>query len=147
MTTILAERSIPFCFLAKLYSNGIIEIVWDEGVNEVELDHMWMVRDAVKDLGHGKRMPIYIVTHSFLRIEKKAKEFASSAEGQKYTFANAVLVDTIGKRILFNFYMLFFKPVSPTLPVNNQTEAFEWLLEMKKQEESRELILENQLIR
>ncbi len=143
---IIAERSIPLCFIANLYANGIIEVIWDQSIAEVELDHMWMVRDAVKDLGKGEKMPMYIVTHGFLRINKEAKLFAASSEGQKYTLANAVLVDNPGKRILFNFFMLFFKPATPTQPVSNQEEAFSWLLEMKKQAAFQELSLENQLI-
>ena len=134
------------CFIANLYSNGIIEVIWDESIAQVELDHMWMVRDAVKDLGKGERMPLYIVTHGFLKINKDAKLFAASAEGQKYTLANAVLVDNPGKRILFNFFMLFFKPATPTQPVSNQEEAFKWLLDMKKQAAHQELIIEKQLI-
>jgi len=143
---IIAERSIPLCFIANLYSNGIIELIWDESIDEVALDHMWMVRDAVKDLGKGEKMPMYIVTHGFLRINKKAKLFAASAEGQKYTLANAVLVDNPGKRILFNFFMLFFKPATPIKPVSNQEEAFASLLEMKKHTAHQELIIEKQLI-
>jgi hypothetical protein len=128
---IIAERSIPLCFIANLYSNGIIEVIWDESIAQVALDHMWMVRDAVKDLGKGKKMPMYAVTHGFLRLNKKAKLFAASAEGQKYTLANAVLVDNPGKRILFNFFMLLFKPITPTQPFANQKEAFTWILGVK----------------
>jgi hypothetical protein len=85
--------------------------------------------------------------HGYLRINKAAKLFAASPEGQKYTLSNAVLVDNPGKRILFNFFMLFFKPATPTQPVSSQEEAFSWLLlEMKKQAAIQELIIENQLI-
>jgi hypothetical protein len=115
-------------FRCVLYDNGIIEIVWDENLELIEVHHLVHAQNSIGNLGKGNKMPIYMTFHEFLTISNEGKEFASSPEGVKFTQATALLIDSLPKKILFNFFVKFNKPVAPTKGFTSREEAFSWLI-------------------
>jgi hypothetical protein len=119
-------------FKAVLYDNGIIEIIWDETIEVIEVIHLNKIREAIFDLGGGQKMPLYFSAHDFLNISVDARKDAASDEGGKYTLANAVLIDSLAKKIVFNFFMTINKPKIPTKGFSNREDAFAWLSRFNK---------------
>jgi hypothetical protein len=115
-------------FRCVLYDNGIIEIVWDENLELIEVHHLVHAQNSIGNLGEGNKMPIYMTFHEFLTVSNEGKEFASSPEGVKFTQATALLIDSLPKKILFNFFVKFNKPVAPTKGFTSREEAFSWLI-------------------
>jgi hypothetical protein len=115
-------------FRCVLYHNGIIEIIWDANLEMIEVHHLVHAQNSIGNLGEGNKMPIYMTFHEFLSVSNEGKEFASSSEGVKFTRANALLIDSLPKKILFNFFVKFNKPIAPTKGFTTKEDAFNWLL-------------------
>lgn len=118
-------------FTLKLNANGIVEIDLHNNVIQIEKEHLVLLKDALKEIGGGKKNLLFIKASDFLGISKEASQYTALPEASEYTFANAVLIESLAKKLLFNFYLRFSKPVVPTKGFTNRTEAFEWLMSLK----------------
>jgi hypothetical protein len=125
---IVNEFHVENILRSILYENGIIEIVWDQNLELIEVHHLVQAQNSIGNLGEGNKMPIYMTFHEFLTVSNEGKEFASSPEGVKFTLASALLIDSLPKKILFNFFVKFNKPVAPTKGFTTREEAFSWLI-------------------
>jgi hypothetical protein len=122
------EITVENILRSILYENGIIEIIWDVNLEMIEVHHLVHAQNSIGNLGEGNKMPIYMTIHEFLSVSNEGREFASSPEGVKFTLANALLIDSLPKKILFNFFVKFNKPIAPTKGFTTKEEAFNWLL-------------------
>lgn len=111
-----------------LLSNGIIEVHWNSKHAEITVSQMSEVVEAVKKMGQGKKMPIYTSTYDFMNISPEGKKYAASAEANAFTIANAVLIDNMAKRLVFNFFVSVYKPAVPTRGFPSKEDAMRWLL-------------------
>ena len=116
-------------FTMILHSIGIIELIWSDSVHEVNLRIMEDVVVKVGELGESKRMPIFIATKPFMSLTEDARKFVASEVGQQFTMANGILIDNLGKRILYNFFIKFTKMPTPIKAFKSREVAFEWLEE------------------
>ncbi|MCC7331711.1 MAG: hypothetical protein IT232_03790 [Flavobacteriales bacterium] len=123
----------PGAFTITLLSNGIIEVDWNADIGEIQLSHMKEIVEIVKEFGNGKKMPIYVTTLPFLQITIEAKQYVATEESQKYTLANAVLIDNLAKKLLFTFFININKPITPTKAFKSREDAHKWLLNLKKE--------------
>ncbi len=114
-----------------LWTNGIIELNWKQELTEISIEHLRSVKDDIKDMGNGRRMPILVNAGDFIQISEEGKKYSASPEGQTYTLANAIIVDNLGKRILFNFFCKWYKPVRPIKAFTTKESASQWLLNTK----------------
>ncbi|MBL7884458.1 MAG: hypothetical protein JNL69_10350 [Bacteroidia bacterium] len=119
---------------ALLYENGIIEIVWNTSIEIIEVEHLTQMQQAICDLGNGKKIPVFFTAHDFLQLSKEGAAYAASEQGVAYTLANAVLIDSLAKKLLFNFFLNFNKPIAPTKGFSSREEAFNWLEGIKESE-------------
>jgi len=125
--SIVSELLLEDVLNCVLYENGIIEIFWDTRIEVIEIVHLKHVQQSLEKLGKGKKMPIFFTAHDFLTVSSDARLFAASEEGTIYTLANAVLIDSLPKKLLFNFFINFNKPIAPTRGFTSKREAFDWL--------------------
>jgi hypothetical protein len=114
----------------NFYLNGIVEISWDTKLKEINKEHLIQIKKNIGEIGGGKKMPVYISTIDFLAISDSGKKYSASDEGQAFTLANAVLIDNLAKKILFNFYMNINKPKTLTKAFGTKVDAFAWLLSL-----------------
>lgn len=114
-------------FTINFYADGIAEIIWRSGLEMVEQEHLKSLKEELGHLNHGLPVGVYISTLDFLNTTDEAKQYGASEEASEFTLANAVLIDNLGKRILFNFFVRFNKPVRPTKGFSTREKAFEWL--------------------
>lgn len=128
---IINTISIKDVFSAELYDNSIIEVKWNPELKEIEKYHLIELTNAIKTLGEGKRMRVYITTFDFMNSNEESRAYSTTEAGERYTLANAVLIDSLAKKILFNFYLKFNKPNRPTRAFTLRSQAFEWLLSIK----------------
>lgn len=117
---------------ASLYSNGIIEIVWEPSLQIIDIIHLSKMQETVCELGGGKKMPLLFIPHDFLTVSKEGGKYAASEEGVKYTLAIAVLIDNLAKKILINFFMSINKPKVPTKGFSSKTDASVWLSKFRQ---------------
>lgn len=125
--SIIEELEIENFLKAILYSNDIIEIVWDTSIEEIEIIHLEKMQQVVAQLGGGKKMQLYFTMHEYLGISNDGRKYATSEEGIVYTKAVAVLIDDLAKKLIFNFFLNFSNPKVPTKGFRTKQECFEWL--------------------
>lgn len=111
---------------------GVIEINWAQDIDEVTVELLMELKSIIFNFGKGEKMPVFISTLNFLNINQEARKFAASKSGQEYTLANAVLIDNLGKNIMFNFFLKINRPVTPTKAFRTREEALEWLISLPK---------------
>jgi hypothetical protein len=124
------KRISTSAYEIQLLDNGIIEINWAKEVEEITLELLKEIKSIIYDFGSGKKMPVFISTINFLNINPEARKYAASKAGQEFTLANAVLIDNLGKNIMFNFFLKINKPSTPTKAFRTREEALEWLLSL-----------------
>lgn len=125
------QKVFPGILSVCLHNDGIIEVIWDNQLEEIKVSHLQKLRDTIEELGEGNKMPVYISTCDFLKISEEAKKYASSPEGERYTLANAVLVDNLAKKIVFNFFININKPKVPIKAFHTKESALKWLKQLQ----------------
>lgn len=125
--TIIKEVAEDNYLQAVLYDTGIIEIIWDETIETIEILHLIKMKQAVFELGEGRKMPLLFTMHEFLNISADARKFAVSEECITYSLSIAVVIDSFAKKFLFNFFTKTNKPIIPTKGFTNKEDCFLWL--------------------
>lgn len=115
-------------FQLFIYKNGILEVKWDDQLEEIGLVHMKLLISQIKRIGNGQKMCVYMSVNEFVAITMEALSYAASKECEKVTRASAVLVDNLAKKLVFNFYLRVNKPTTLTRTFGTKEEAFDWLL-------------------
>ena len=115
-------------YTLNLLSNGVVQVVFDSALNQIEKEHLVALKHSLGRLGEGKKLRIYFNIAAFLNISAEGREYSASPDASNFTLANAVLVDSLAKKIAFNFFLNINKPPTPTKAFSKQEEAFEWLL-------------------
>lgn len=105
----------------EIFSETII------GLNESK-----SMNDAVGVLSEGTECLVLIVADEFAQFDRDSGDFSSSEEGQRYTFADALVVKSLSQKILANFYLKFNRPAKPTRIFTNEAEAIAWLFSLKE---------------
>jgi hypothetical protein len=115
------------CYTIKLNTYNIIEVSWNNKIEEIDVVHLEHLRNSIKILGKGKRMLLYVDTYSFMSITPEASKYTTTEDAFKYCLANAVLIDSLPKKIIFNFYLKIYPPSVETKGFNTKEEALIWL--------------------
>jgi len=127
LITVIARKEFPGSFTALLLEHDIIEIEWDPDLIEVQKHHVTEIKQAIMELGGGKRMRVYVSTNSLMHISAEARKYAVSNNGQELTLVNGVLINTLAKRLLFSFFVNVYRPKIPIKSFNSREEALTWL--------------------
>lgn len=118
-------------FVAYLNDLGVIEVNFNGNNIDLTLADMMELREAVKKLGDGDKIPILVRPAEFCGITPDARKYSATRDSGKYTLASAVMVKTLASRILLNFYLNINKPIIPTKGFLSEKEAYDWLLNFK----------------
>ncbi len=127
----ISIREVKDVFIARLNHFDIVEVDLLNKNIEVEKQHLVQLRQAISELGKGKKMGVYIKASDFLGITKEAREYAALPESVDYTYANAVFIKSLASRLLFNAYLNLNRPIVPTKGFTSKEEAFKWLKSLK----------------
>lgn len=73
--------------------------------------------------------PIYLSGGSFMNQDSESKKFNGSEEVIKHCSAIAMLVDSLGQKILANFFIKTIRPNTPTRFFTDEESAIKWLKE------------------
>jgi hypothetical protein len=86
------------------------------------------MNDAIGALSGGRESLILIMADEITQFSKEALAFSASAEGLRYTKADALVVKSLAQRITANFYLAVNAPPKPSKIFNSEAEARKWLL-------------------
>jgi hypothetical protein len=113
--------------VVELRHNDIIHASLKEDFEDIDLETMKKFTEVLKDLGAGTKLKVLIEIKSFNTMTEEAKKYSASEESQKYTKANAIVINSFAAKLSANFFIKFNKPSRPTRIFNTVDEAIEWL--------------------
>ncbi|MBI3503113.1 MAG: hypothetical protein HY063_15105 [Bacteroidetes bacterium] len=93
---------------------------------KVEMKDMLAIHTAEKKLS-GKKHLALLDARGFISVSEEARKFGASETPKQYRAAAALLVDSLGVKMLGNFYLRFNKPKVPTKMFSNEKKAIAWL--------------------
>jgi len=111
-------------------SNGIL--IGTYKVKFITLEIAKSVVELRRKFTKNKDYQVLIKDSITVKIEKEARDYLSSNEGTAGIFCAAVLVDSIYKITLMNFYMKVLPPKMPVKLFSTEEKALLWLNEYKK---------------
>lgn len=118
-------------FTVSQLTDGIIYVELSEFMQDVNLPDIQELTSLIGKISQGIPAKIIINIKTFNTITEEAKKFSASKEGQRFTKANAIVINSFAAKLGANFFIKFFKPVTPTRIFNSVIEAKAWLEEIK----------------
>jgi hypothetical protein len=109
-----------------LVESGIIENYVKPGVL-IEAADVWEIKRQNLILTDQKEYCVMIISGHLSSVSKEAREVVASREFMGNTLAKALIVDSLGHRIVGNFYLSVNKPFIKTKIFSDRTEALKWL--------------------
>lgn len=114
----------------------IVENIILESVH-VDVDIVNLLKEANLKLMGDCKYCVLISSQFLASISKEARELAASKEFRKNTIAKALLISSIGHKIVGNFYLQVNKPVTKTRIFSDREKALEWLKEQLKENDAK----------
>lgn len=120
-------KKIDFEFYSvALRSDGIIAVNV-AGNQEIGVEDVKKVVDAIYKIGSGKVFPLLIVTGEYTLPTPEARAYIATPESDPYASAEAYVVKSFSQKLVGNVFLSFNKPSRPTRIFNSEEKALEWL--------------------
>ena len=110
--------------------NDVLYIIFKDGA-DVDLEGILESKQARIDLQQGNPMKILVDLRGLFHISKEAREVAAEDQHADMSIAMALVSNSLGTRMISNFFIKFNKPKSPTKMFTNKDKALLWLNEFK----------------
>ena len=125
---ILKEKKFK-AFSMYLREDGIMNTVFEDNIlitiGDIEGALNW-----VESLGGKKYLNLFEGGYN-TDFDAFVREYASSAEENNYTIADAIITSTLSLNMVAKFYIQYNKPHMPTKVFKSRDEAIRWLLSFK----------------
>jgi hypothetical protein len=123
----------------KVYNNNLVEVTFRKDkimhihylVDDMTLENSKEILRFTRSKCPWKLSPLYLTGGDFMSQDKESREFNSSNEVTQYCSAIAFLSDSLGKKLLANFFISMNKDKIPMKFFNSAEEAFKWLSQFK----------------
>lgn len=127
MNTIIEPKKITTSkFEVTLLENGIVENYIKAGI-VVEAEDLEELKKISSDLAGHKPYMILVTSGELASFSKEARELSASKAFITNAEAKAIVVDSIAKKIIGNFYLKVNKPYLQTRLFSDREKALEWL--------------------
>ena len=112
-----------------LREDGIMNTVFEDNIL-ITMEDTAGALNWVESLGAEKYLNLFEGGYN-TDFDAFVREYASSAEENKYTIADAIVTSTMSLNMVAKFYIQFNKPHMPTKVFKSRDEAIQWLLSFK----------------
>ncbi len=120
--------------IAKLkYDNDILIVVIKEDVDLGIKEMDELLEFSAKFTSYKKRYTIVDTRSNYNSSQEVSNHYAKS-EYNKYRYADAFIVNSLGMRLLVNFYIRFHKPEILTRLFNDEQSAIHWINSLKQEQ-------------
>lgn len=126
METLLQNEIDTKKFKATMIEPGLIENYIKPGVN-IDVSDAWEIKKSNLELTNGNSYAVLVVSGHLSSITKGAREVVASRQFVGKTIAKALLVESLGHRIVGNFYLTVNKPLITTRVFTDREVALHWL--------------------
>lgn len=106
----------------------IIENIIKDNVS-IEYQDVIKIKEVNQSLAKGQKYVLLISSAPFASITKEARELSASEEFAETNLAKAILVESLGQKLVVNFYLSINKPkiITRMFSINDRGEAIKWL--------------------
>ena len=126
METLLQKEIETTKFKATMIEPGLIENYIKPGVN-IDVADAWEIKKSNLELSIGNNYAVLVFSGHLSSVSKGAREVVASRQFVGKTIAKALLVDSLGHRIVGNFYLTVNKPLITTKIFTDRETALNWL--------------------
>jgi hypothetical protein len=119
----------------RVYTNNLVEVTFRKDnithihylTDELTLKSSKEILQFTRSKSPWKLSPLYLSGGDFMMQDKESREFNASGEVTQYCSAIAFLSDSLGKKLLANFFIAMNRDKIPMKFFNSEDEAFKWL--------------------
>jgi hypothetical protein len=108
----------------------VLYIIFKDGIS-VDVKDLEESKNARIVLQQGNSMKVLVDTRGLFQITKEARAYAAEPKSAEMSIAMAILSDSLGTKLLTNFFIKYNKPSTPTKMFTSKEKALEWLAEFK----------------
>ena len=113
----------------RLLSCGIVYYTYLPN-SEVDVkDHQINHEELIELVGKERKHPLLIDADAYINITPEARKFIRTLESTVPISARAMIISSLGQRILVSFYIKIQKPIVPTKIFDNYEDGIQWLQE------------------
>lgn len=95
---------------------------------QVTIEEMKVIEQALLQLSNNGPMKIMMdMRNRYIHFDGDARKYAATAPVTKKFIAEAVLLNNLPSRLLFNFFLKFDRPQFPIRAFSDEEAAMEWL--------------------
>ena len=116
-----------------IYDNGIHHVLIPS-MKRVDMGSINQIKDLMSDIG-GKYYNIFEFD-SFSDVDPEVREWAASDTENLHTHTDAMVIRSLGQKIIADFYLQFNRPAKPTRIFYSLEKALQWTF--KQMQENRE---------
>ena len=116
----------------KIYENRIYHVVIPS-FNNVGMEIVEIGYAFLKKNGGGKFFNVFQFD-SFSDIKPEMREWSADSDGNKNTFTDAIVIESLSQKIIADFYLKFNKPTLPTKIFYSLEKAADWTLKQVEKE-------------
>lgn len=124
-TKVISVRELKSCFIRECIDDLLIYDVKFQ--HEVTLEDIMEMVETAGIIGGGKKFKILIIAGEYSSISNDATMFMKSEEAHRFTYKEAIVINSLAQRILGNFYMGIVQKKRPTTIFNSTEKAIAWL--------------------
>ncbi|HQQ93687.1 MAG TPA: hypothetical protein PLQ93_03965 [Bacteroidia bacterium] len=106
--------------------NGILENYFKAGCT-IEADDFYSLRKLNLGLANNKPYVVLVEAGDLTNFSKEARELIASKRFAGITVAKALLIKSLGQRMIGNFYLQVNRPYIHTKLFTDRNEALKWL--------------------
>lgn len=126
MTQLTTKKLELEKFTVTILEPGIVEDHVKSGMH-METRDVWNLKKINQDLMGNRTYAVLISSGHLSSVSKNAREVVASKEFVGRTLAKALLVESLGHRIVGNFYLTVNRPFIKTRIFTDRNEALHWL--------------------
>ena len=112
--------------LYRLYKNRIYHVIIPS-FNNVGMEIVEVGYRFLNENGGGKFYNIFQFD-SFSDIKPEMREWSADSDGNKNTYTDAIVIESLSQKIIADFYIKFNKPTLPTKIFYSLEKAANWTL-------------------
>jgi hypothetical protein len=110
---------------------GIIDIKLPPGTT-IDLDTAKEMVSKRQELFPDQKIAVLMDISNIKSVSKEARKYFTTEQSINNIIAGAFISDLVYHKILYNFFITFYKPKVPTRFFASKQEAFEWLKQITK---------------
>jgi len=115
--------------LLRIYDNQIFHIYFFSG-GHITMSFIEEIYAFHRDFG-PKIYKNLFEFESHVDLDPEVRVWASAPDGNKFTIADALVINNLAHRLLASFYLRYNKPIKPTRIFYNKDKALNWLLQQE----------------